>query len=96
MNHYLTGFIIIWLLLGAIGIWREYHGTLRWWYERHGESYWDFHRRHGNSAIQMLLLFSPLFIMSGPIGLVLFEITNRGRNCWWFTTKNRPNRSNKN
>jgi hypothetical protein len=80
-------YIVIWLLLGIIAVWREYHGTLKSWYDDFNESYWDFHKREGSSAIKMLLIFSPVLIFGGLISLIMFESLTT--TCWWFTTKNK-------
>lgn len=82
-------FIIIWLLLGIIAVWRDYHGTLKTWYEDFNESYWDFDKENNNSsAIRMMLYISPLLILGGLIILLIFESVDTN-NCWWFTTKNK-------
>lgn len=79
--------IIIWLLLGIIAVWREYHGSLKNWYIQFNESYWEFDKKENNSSIRFLLYSSPLFIFGGLITLIMFELLSK--NCWWFTTKNK-------
>lgn len=88
MNNMDTIFFIIWCLLGLISVWRTYHGALKDWWNFSSESYWDFHKRNGGSALINLLLFSPIFVIGGPISLILFEFISKD-NCWFFTTKNK-------
>ena len=79
--------ITVWLLMGFICVWRTYHGSLKDWHESFNESYWDFHKRNGDSALTILFLFSPIWIMGGGLTLLIAEIF--GKQCWWFTTKNK-------
>ena len=82
-------FIIIWLLLGVIAVWRDYHGTLKEWYRNYGESYWKFDKENNNSsAIRMIVNTSPLLIIGGLITLLISESISTNT-CWWFTTKNK-------
>ena len=83
----ITLLIIIWLLLGIIAVWRDYHGTLKEWYCSYRESYWKFDKEENGSSIRFLLYLSPLFIFSGLITLIMFE--SLSKTCWWFTTKNK-------
>jgi hypothetical protein len=81
-------FIIIWLLLGIIAVWRDYHGTLKEWYHNHKESYWKFDKKNNNvSAIRTIVNTSPLLIIGGLISLLISESINT--TTWWFTTKNK-------
>lgn len=82
-----TTFIIIWLLLGIITVWREYHGLLKTWYKDFNESYWEFDKRENNSGIRVLLYSSPLLIFGGLITLIMSGLLSTP--CWWFTTKNK-------
>lgn len=77
--------IITWLFLGIINIWRTYHGMLRHWYISNNQSYWEFDKQRGFSAIRLFLLLSPIIILMGAIGLILFELLFD--NTWYFTTK---------
>jgi uncharacterized membrane protein len=80
--------IIIWLLLGIIAVWREYHGVLKYWYVRYNESYWNFHKKNNLSSLGLLIMLSPIFILFGLVSLIILELTNPD-SCWWFTTKNK-------
>ena len=83
-----TIFIIVWLLLGVIAIWRDYHGILKDWYDRYGESYWDFDKENNNySAIRLVIYSTPIIILGGLISLIMIELSTP--TCWWFTTKNK-------
>ncbi len=80
-------FIIIWLLIGIIAVWRMYHYNLKDWYNDFKESYWDFDKREGSSSIRFLLYMSPLLIVGGLATLIISEIMHGG--CWYFTTKDK-------
>ena len=84
-------YIILWLFVGFIAVWRMYHGDLKGWYELANESYWDFDKRQGTSAIRYLLKFSLIFILCGLVSLLSFELrsNNYFKPTWWFTTKNK-------
>lgn len=84
----LITFIIIWLLLGIISIWRQYHGWLKFWYNSYNESYWKYAKKENGQVFTLLFLGSPLFIIGGVLTLLFFEFLTEG-NCWWFTTKNK-------
>ncbi len=84
----ITLFIILWLLLGIIAVWRSYHGDLKYWYNQFNESYWDFDKENGFSAIRLLIYTSPLIILGGLFSLLTLELTSKD-NCWWFTTRNK-------
>ena len=84
-----TLLVIIWLICGLIAVWRDYHGCLKNWYEQFNESYWDFHRRQGESAISIIIWGSPLIILGGLFSLLLVEYDNNVKPVWYFTTKNK-------
>lgn len=87
--------IIVWLLCGVIAIWRGYHSYLKLWYENFQESYWDFNKIKGKSTIKTFLTMSPILILGGLASLITIEIfIESNYKCWWFTTKNKPKRSN--
>lgn len=58
----IVGCIILWLLVGAIAIWRFYHGMLKHFYESVGRSMWkeedgkDFFKRFFLTRCTILLL----------------------------------------
>ena len=84
----ITLFIIIWLLLGMITVWRTYHGFLKHWYICYNESYWKYVKEQNGTVFKILFLGSPIFIIGGLLTLLLFEFSFQ-YNCWWFTTKNK-------
>jgi len=81
-------FIIIWLLLGIIAVWRNYHGWLKFWYIEFNESYWEYAKTENGKVFKILFWGSPILISGGLITLLLFEFSSKD-NCWWFTTKNK-------
>lgn len=85
-------FLTLWLLSGAIGFWRTYHGLLKHWYDMFGYSYWDYDEG-GMSALKLMCFLSPILIIGGMLSLLLLEISYVAKPVWWFTTKNKEKRN---
>lgn len=68
--------LILWYLIGALGIWVWYHSALKEWYCLFKESYWDYNKRKGYNGIEVLVTFSPILAILGPIVLVFTLATN--------------------
>jgi hypothetical protein len=77
---------ILWLLIGIIAVWREYHGCLKLWYNGYQESCWYFDKKNNKtSAIRILCYMAPILILAGVITLFVLEASNSD-SCWYFTT----------
>ncbi len=81
--------IIVWLLLGAISVWRFYHGMLREFYNDFGISIWS--EEEGKKMLKRYLFhYSPFFVLAGAISLLAYHsVLPKGFACWWYTTKNK-------
>ena len=83
-----VGCIILWLLAGAISVWRYYHGMLKNFYETVGLSMWA--DKEGKDFFKGFFLRSIIFVLAGFISLLAIEgIVPKGFTCWWYTTKNK-------
>lgn len=64
--------LIIWLLIGLITTWRVYWGDIKEWYIEFNEDYREWSKKNGVSALNVLLILSPIFIFGGLITFILF------------------------
>lgn len=77
----ITLFIIIWLLLGIIALWRTYYGWIKEWYLEFND---DLRKnRLYNSHLIILLILSPLFLLGGLLSLIYWESLSR-YNTWYY------------
>lgn len=75
---------LIWLLLGAAAAIREYYSTLKQFYIKFGVD-----ARVDKECKWMMniykSIFAPLFVLGGPITLILILFMQRdGIQCWYF------------
>ena len=74
-------FIIIWLLLGVITVWRTYWGYIKKWYMKFN---CDLRKDYKfNSHLKLLICGSPILIIGGISSLIMSEILNP-YNTWYF------------
>ncbi len=80
--------IILWILVGAVSVWRFYHGMLKSFYEEVGHSMWE--EQEGKDFFKRFFIRSIIFVLSGGISLLVIEgVLPKGFTCWYFTTKNK-------
>lgn len=74
--------IITWLLIGLLTMWREWQSTKKYWWINHKQI--PIHLRNN------IILYSPIFLLLGPIAFFLLEhlgplYENR---CWYYKIPN--------
>lgn len=74
----------MWLLCGVIAIWRNYFGQLKYWYEKFEVSIWKDYKKGDAPHLKTLIAHSPVFLVGGPITIILFECLFYKENTWWF------------
>lgn len=75
-------YIIIWLLLGALAVWMEYHTAKKEWWDIYHEDYSKFN--NGDNSLRMLLVMSPFFTLGGPLSFILMIPHKRSNICLYF------------
>ena len=74
-------FIIIWLLLGVIAVWRTYWGDIKRW---HLQFNCDLRKDNTfNSHLKFLTTYSPILILGGLLTLINTEIIFK-YNTWYY------------
>jgi len=61
-----TIFIVIWLLMGVLGVMGAYYGYIKHWYLQYNE---DIRLTTTNETLKQIL--NPIFVLSGPVVLVI-------------------------
>lgn len=78
--------VLIWMLLGFVSVWITFHTARKEWYKKHQEEYWK--GIYFDNALSVLIIFSPFYIVGGPISFFLVCTFNIKNWTLYFNIKN--------
>lgn len=74
--------ITIWLIIGLLSTIATYYSAIKDWYLTFRT---DYRKSRSQRALDMLICFSPIFIMGGVLSLMMFFLFNpRETRCLYF------------